>query len=576
MATKPTKIPDIWASADNYSLGPKVGRPTKTPELSPIGAALEGHIPGKQFPTTANEFNRWCFDISKVAEWVMNGRSDRDISAHVKETDSDGRISATKAYFGGTGVSGPSLFVQESGSGDAILASVVNARGLNIAQSLGATTHIDALTIASNQTKLSTGYLARITNTPATAGNGCGGLYIKTDGAAAIGGGVNYNASIVAENSAGPAATFMATGTTSFHYALRASNKGRDKGPAAYLGWDPADGDGWGTDAVIARGANGNANSSGSWDGGIGIVARGGYGQQGGVVTTDGGLGLWAIGGDAEGSGEAAPAALFWGGGKAAPVVIVEVDPSFIGSGYSAPMLQILCPDGESGARGIEIANEGGLGGIKMWTGRRYAIDIQHNEFSGELYPHLFLNPLTRAPDTASPGALWVREWDGGALPGLPFDQQRLVMQAVTAPLQAATFRSWCHGFGEATSQVVATSGDTILAVDFTIDSVPVSAATVKLEASIVVDVTGSPAGVTESLRVRIIDFTSSVTVVDASTTVGEVVSGRKGARFITVKKRYVLPDAGDRTFRLVLTNAGPGVNTMSVASMNLEITSAL
>ena len=54
MPTKPLEQPSEWASNLAYSVGPKATEDTKIDEA---GAAPDGHIPGLNFPTTANELS---------------------------------------------------------------------------------------------------------------------------------------------------------------------------------------------------------------------------------------------------------------------------------------------------------------------------------------------------------------------------------------------------------------------------------------------------------------------------------------------------------------------------------------
>ena len=112
MATKPTEQPEIWASADFYSSGPKAGQPTKA--TSEAGIAIEGHKPGPTEPTTSNEFNVFENKLSLLARWTFEGRFDKSADAHPVETDSGGLLSARACDFGDPLQPGPSMTLVNS------------------------------------------------------------------------------------------------------------------------------------------------------------------------------------------------------------------------------------------------------------------------------------------------------------------------------------------------------------------------------------------------------------------------------------------------------------------------------
>lgn len=97
MPTKPSNEPPRWAIPGNYTTGPFIGQPRRVS----IGAAVanEGHRPGSNFPTTAEEWNDWLGDVGDLARWTFAGTSNPDADTHIVETDADGRISAQLGTF---------------------------------------------------------------------------------------------------------------------------------------------------------------------------------------------------------------------------------------------------------------------------------------------------------------------------------------------------------------------------------------------------------------------------------------------------------------------------------------------
>ena len=91
MATKPSVIPQNWASNLNYINGPFPGDVQKVDPGGVIAAA--GHRPGKDFPTAAEHENYQQFHITKwVRDWLYLGTNLGTIDAHIVETDAVGTI----------------------------------------------------------------------------------------------------------------------------------------------------------------------------------------------------------------------------------------------------------------------------------------------------------------------------------------------------------------------------------------------------------------------------------------------------------------------------------------------------
>lgn len=86
-----------WGSNLNHVVGDYPGEPVKVDGGNGVIAA--GFIPGDVYAPTAEEtnfeFNRW----TAVLQWVQDGRSTNDQTAHIVETNSGGDISVQRGLF---------------------------------------------------------------------------------------------------------------------------------------------------------------------------------------------------------------------------------------------------------------------------------------------------------------------------------------------------------------------------------------------------------------------------------------------------------------------------------------------
>lgn len=90
MPTKPATALKAWATDANFSTGPKAGSPTK--QEIPDGVAAEGHRPGKTAPTAAEYWNWWLWVLWYWIDWLRQGSSAGEATAHVCETNADGKL----------------------------------------------------------------------------------------------------------------------------------------------------------------------------------------------------------------------------------------------------------------------------------------------------------------------------------------------------------------------------------------------------------------------------------------------------------------------------------------------------
>ena len=90
MASKPSTIPNRWASDALYSSGPFIGDVCKVDPGA--GIAGEGHRPGSLLPTAAEHENYQQNQVTTwVIDWLSLGSSAGAADAHIVETNSAGR-----------------------------------------------------------------------------------------------------------------------------------------------------------------------------------------------------------------------------------------------------------------------------------------------------------------------------------------------------------------------------------------------------------------------------------------------------------------------------------------------------
>lgn len=131
--TKPTEQPPEWASDDNYTDGPKAGNPTKSDLPAQDAQALQGHIPGKIFPTAGNAYNAFLNKVSLLSQYTFAATSVPDLDQHILETDSLGRGGMAGLLTGGTSLAFTGILARNNGANTAI--TVVCDEGVGIALS---------------------------------------------------------------------------------------------------------------------------------------------------------------------------------------------------------------------------------------------------------------------------------------------------------------------------------------------------------------------------------------------------------------------------------------------------------
>lgn len=122
--TLPTEKPPIWANFLNYTIGPDTGTPTKVDSASVAG---NGHIGGKDFPTTGQEQNHWQNTSSIISAFVydsigLGGSPSGADDPRVVVTDNFGQADfARMRLWGSSSVVLPTLEAFDAGAGEPII-----------------------------------------------------------------------------------------------------------------------------------------------------------------------------------------------------------------------------------------------------------------------------------------------------------------------------------------------------------------------------------------------------------------------------------------------------------------------
>lgn len=400
---KPANAPDIWASDDIYNQGPKSGLPTKTNVLQIVAAAAQGHIPGNLNPTTANEFNRWCFEVSEECVWVFDGTFLADLTAHIVETDGTGKARISTAIIGGTLTSGPSLVVNESntGTGPSLRVNAVDDPAVEIntvIQDIGI--YVRQLSGTSDSDRSSTvgsSYLWNFLSDPRTTNAGPGGLEVRTEGTSEDTAGKPW-ASISGFNQVGIAGIFSAFSFPPYG-ALHADSLSQE-GVALKVGYLSP---GAGMIGIDARGGQGNATNN--VKGGVAGFFAGGLGVDG-VNDVDGGTGIIATGGGSGMSGTGGSGGNIKSGGLGAPALVLEHTQSV---NQFAPLLFGVSGDNIGG--GVHMAILGSGFGAQFESQAGDGLRLMKSETASFLMgTHYYMQPIINkiVNVTLSDGDFWL------------------------------------------------------------------------------------------------------------------------------------------------------------------------
>jgi hypothetical protein len=93
---KPGTAPKAWATGTNYTVGPRIGTPTKAIYTST--EETDGWRPDQKPPAQWQNF--WQNEVYQWLLWVNDGSSAADADAHIVETTSTGFVQLVGGFFG--------------------------------------------------------------------------------------------------------------------------------------------------------------------------------------------------------------------------------------------------------------------------------------------------------------------------------------------------------------------------------------------------------------------------------------------------------------------------------------------
>lgn len=425
MATKPTATTPIFAQNANYSLGPKIGQPTKASSIGTL--ATDGNVPGKDFPTTANELNQALWLITNLTDWTFQGRTDKQVSAHIAEKDSAGLLSAAKLDVGNTAASGPALLVTTNASGAAVQVEAADQRGIAINSDHTTTGNPESLWVRNDRAGINA-WLADLECDGGT--NSIGGIRVESQSFASVAtSGVQPRdlAALNAVNTQGRAGEFIAAAgsgepavavlnTSNGGVSLRAGYGGDDSSPSNEFG-----------DAIWAEGGPGDA--AGGFDAGLGVLARGGEGFDG-AIDTEGGIGLWALGGLAVTEPGGVGALI-----QSQDTLAIACVVSHIAAAATADCLQVN--SGDNVANAIRALCDGFGIGLKVEAQGGHGIQVEMTPETGSTIGAALRLEAQNDPTAVFTGDMWVEA------PGSGADQLRWAGSTVRQYIPRTT-QPWC------------------------------------------------------------------------------------------------------------------------------------
>lgn len=402
MPTKPTNNTPIFASDAAYSVGPKVGQPTKSADLGAT-LAVEGHVPGKDFPTSANEFNAWLNACSQLTDWVFKGTSAKDEDAHIVETDSGGVVNALAIDVGNTNSATTSALIRNNVFGNAlqIISTDAQQSAVRIDSNNTTTGAPVSLDITNNKTGFASHMIVAVTD---GGSDSLGGMRIECSTDRPLNSqsaSARTQSAVNAVNDDGTALEAISGGSLAALVALNIA----DASPSIRAGFGNEDTtpSNQGGNAIECRGGDGEPGVG--IDGGDGINARGGDAVDG-TFDTAGGPGIFAKGG-ASATEPGGPGVYCQSTGTNSVSMVVDHG----NASNSADLAQFST--GDNVANGIVVTCDG-FGNAAQLHGQAGAglLIQQTPEGGGTIYPHMTLVPQTApsiGPDVTDVGDIWVQ-----------------------------------------------------------------------------------------------------------------------------------------------------------------------
>lgn len=530
MATKPLNSTPIFASDEFYTVGPKVGRLTKSTDL---GAALatQGNVPGKDFPTAANEDNAWLNTSSLLTDWLFKGSNQKTTSANVVETDSNGTISASKFDCGDANVTGPAALFRNNITGSAV--KIINNDGAGQALEIDSTSTISGSPESIRITNNRSGFSSHMIVADTTAGpDSLGGIGLNVSSSRTL---ATSNitarelAAVNAVNQEGVAIEAIASSV--LQPAMRALNTK--------------------TGGVNLRVGFGNEDTVPSNIAGLGIESRGGDGDP--DFGTVGGSGLDARGGDAvNGSFDTlgGPGVFAKGGASANQPGGYGLHAQSTGNNSTALFVEhdstsnstdlAIFDTRENNANGIVVKCPGAGNAIQVTAEGGHGLLILQKPSVGGVIASALALVSQADPTFTNPGDMWVTFTGSGG-----GEQLRINSDGVKQYIPRMS-NVWCAAtvFVTSATQVNSTTLVDIATLSFAAGQIPNDVGTIILKATGGI---GSDGGTAVGLAIT--DETANPGVPIVSKTI-DLASGTDN-RDASILFEYTLPTAGPRTFKL-------------------------
>lgn len=546
MAKPVDSLPEFASDAD-YSVGPKVGQPTKS---SDFGAALsaEGHVPGKDFPTTANEFNAWLNLSSLYGKWVEDGTFLKQADAHIVETNSSGTLNALTFNCGDVASSfataaiimnnfaGHALHVL----GDAAQSETMRIDSTNI--SSGSPTSLIITNDAKNTP--SPTHVVVVDTNPSGGDDSLGGISVDVNTDVTLAGSGTQPrelSAINAVNQDGIAGEFISNSLKTALFALDT----RDGQPSIVAGYNDTGsvfgGNLYGN-GIETRGGDGD--STNNFDGGAGIDAVGGDATNG-SFDTEGGPGIYARGG-ASANEKGGPGVLCESVGANSKSLVVQQS----GAGSSSQNLAEFNTDNNS-SPGIVVNCQGFGAGISTVSEGGYGLHITMiPEIPGNtIAPAIRMEPQDPV-SFAFAGDMWVDKAAGGGN-----EQLRFTSSTTKQAIARSNQENWVAGSQfEATAPQAVGGGSanwqTIADIPLETGLIPsTGTVTINMKAWGTIALT-DPNVTGAQPQVRFVDVTANPSAAIHSKLIHIQGTGNRTGDGLIVFQ-YQLPSVGPRTFRL-------------------------
>ncbi len=532
MPTKPLNNTPIFASDEFYTVGPKVGRLTKSTDL---GAALatQGNVPGKDFPTAANEDNAWLNTSSLLTDWLFQGSNQKTDSANVVETDSNGGVNVSKLDCGDTDQTGPAALFQKNITGPVV--KIINNDGPGEALEIQSTSTTSGSPESISITNDRSGFSSHMIAASTTAGpDSLGGIFVGVSSSRTLATSSVTSRELAAVNAVnGEGLAIEAIGSSLLQPAMRALNT-KTGGVNLRVGFGnedtvPSNVAGL---AIESRGGDGDPEFGNP--GGNGLDARGGDAVNGSIDAM-GGHGVFAKGGDSANQPGGFGLHCQSTGNNSTSLFVEHESTSnstdlaiFDTRDNNATAIVVNCP---GSGNGLEVRAEGGHGLLIQQTPSGGGVIAAAISLLGQIDP-TFTNP----------GDIWLTLTGSGG-----GEQLRINSDGVKQYIPR-TANVWCAAttFISSATQVNSATLVDIATLSFAIGQIPNDVGTIIIKATGGINGDGS-----NEVGLALRDETAATQIHSRTIQLATDGTSDQQVRDATIVFEYVLPAAGARTFKL-------------------------